>query len=94
MRKYYLDTSGLSTPLEFMPEDIHSSIWTKISGLITEGTFAVTTEIYEELGLLPGPIGDCIKANESCLQLELEDNSWPWQEYLEHYEQMKVSMRA
>jgi hypothetical protein len=56
-----------------MPEDIHSSLWLKIAGLITEGKFAVTVEIYEELTHLPGPIGDCIKANGAVLQLEIEE---------------------
>ena len=57
MKKYCLDTSGLSNPLESMPEDIHSSLWLKIAGLVVDGKFAVTAEIYEELGHLPGPIG-------------------------------------
>ncbi|WP_315830989.1 DUF4411 family protein [Bradyrhizobium prioriisuperbiae] len=90
MKAYCLDTSGLSTPLEFMPEDIHSSIWAGVADLIAAGKFAVTTEIYEELGHLPGPIGDCIKANEANLQLEIEEEFWDWKAYVANYEEMKI----
>jgi Zn-dependent peptidase ImmA (M78 family) len=76
MKKYCLDTSGLSNPLEFMPEDIHPTPWAKIAGLVTGGTFAVTVEIYDELKLLPGPIGECIKANDAALQMEVGEENW------------------
>jgi hypothetical protein len=94
MKKYCLDTSGFSNPLEFMPEDIHTSIWAKIAGLVADGTFAVTVEIYEELEHLPGPIGDCIRENEIALQMEIEEENWDWQAYLAHYEDMKVRHAA
>jgi hypothetical protein len=90
MKKYCLDMSGLSNPLEFMPEDIHSYMWGKIAELVTDGKFAVTVEIYEELTHLPGPIGECIKANAAVLQLEIEEETWDWQAYLANYEEMKV----
>ncbi len=45
MKAYCLDTSGVSNPLEFMPEDIHTSIWAAIAKLVTDGKFAVTTDI-------------------------------------------------
>jgi hypothetical protein len=89
MKKYCLDTSGLSNPLEFMPEDIHPTIWAKMAGLVTSGTFAVTVEIYEELKHLPGPIGECIKANGPALQMEIEED-WDWKTYLAHYEELKI----
>jgi hypothetical protein len=90
MKAYCLDMSGVSAPLEFMPEDIHSSIWSSVAGLVTSGKFAVTTEIYEELCHLPGPFGECIKANETSIQLEVEEDSWDWQTYLAHYEDLKT----
>jgi hypothetical protein len=90
MKAYCLDTCGISAPLEFMPEDIHPSIWAGVAALVAAGTFAVTTEIYEELTHLPGPIGDCIRANQENLQLEIEEESWDWQTYLAHYEEMKI----
>jgi hypothetical protein len=94
MKKYCLDTSGLSNPLEFMPEDIHPTPWTKIAGLVTSGTFAVTVEIYDELKLLPGPIGECIKANDAALQMEVGEEDWDWATYQRHYEEMKVRHEA
>jgi hypothetical protein len=90
MKAYCLDTSGISSPLEFMPEDIHLSIWAGVAALIAAGTFAVTVEIYDELTHLPGPIGDCIKANQDNLQLEIEEESWDWKTYLGHYEEMNI----
>ena len=90
MKAYCLDTSGVSTPLEFMPEDIHSSIWASVAALVTAGKFAVTTEIYEELCHLPGPFGDCVKANEPNLQLEIEEETWDWKTYVAYYEELKI----
>jgi hypothetical protein len=94
MKAYCLDTSGLSTPLEFMPEDIHTSIWANVAVLVAAGKFAVTSEIYEELCHLPGPIGDCIKANETKLQLEIEEETWDWKTYVAHYEEMKAKYES
>jgi len=89
MKKYCLDTSGFSNPLEFMPEDIHPTIWAKMADLVTRGTFAVTVEIYEELKHLQGSIGECIKDNDTALQMEIEED-WDWNAYLIHYEEMKI----
>src|SRR5262249_45724570 len=94
MKAYCLDTSGVSAPLEFMPEDIHPSIWSSVVGLVTSGKFAVTAEIYDELCHLPGSIGDCIKANQENLQLEIEEDTWDWKTYVAHYEDMKTKYAA
>jgi len=94
MKKYCLDTSGLSNPLEFMPEDIHPTPWAKIAGLVASGTFAVTVEIYDELKLLPGSIGECIRANGGVLAMEVGEEDWDWTTYQHHYEQMKVRHEA
>jgi uncharacterized protein DUF4411 len=91
VRKYCLDTSGFSSPLENMPEDIHATLWLSVAKLVEGGTFAVTTEIYEELELLPGAIGDCIKKNKAHLHLEIEDEGWDWRTYLDHVERMSVT---
>jgi len=48
-KKYCLDTSGLSNPLEAMPEDVHSTLWKSVASVICAGKFAVTKEIYDEL---------------------------------------------
>jgi hypothetical protein len=91
VKGYCLDMSGLSSPLEHMPEDIHTALWTGVSKLIAGDKFAVTTEIYEELEHLPGPLGECIKKNKRNLQLEIEDADWDWQTYLGHVERMRVA---
>jgi Domain of unknown function (DUF4411) len=85
--------SGLSTPLENMPEDIHRVLWTKVAKIVASGKFAVTTEIYEELEHLPGPIGDCVKASKASLVLEVEEDSWDWPTYLAHIERMRVAYK-
>jgi hypothetical protein len=90
VKEYCLDMSGLSTPLEHMPEDIHTVLWTEVAKLVESGKFAVTTEIYEELENLPGQIGECIKGNRQNLQLEIEDSDWDWQTYLGHVERMRT----
>jgi hypothetical protein len=94
MKAYCLDTSGFSTPLENMPEDIHSVLWSHVAKVVDAGKLAVTTEIYEELVHLPGPIGQCIQNNKSQLELEIEQDGWPWQKYLEHVERMRCTYEA
>lgn len=74
-----------------MPEDIHTVLWTNVAKLVTDGKFAVTTEIYAELELLPGQIGGCIKNNKANLHLEIEDEEWDWQTYLDHVERMRIA---
>ena len=74
-----------------MPEDIHTTLWAEVAKLIERGKFAVTTEIYEELEHLPGPIGECVKSNKANLQLEIEDSDWDWQAYLGHVERMCIA---
>src|ERR1700739_1566964 len=86
--------SGLSTPLENMPEDIHKILWGKVAKIIASGKFAVTTEIYEELTHLPGPIGECVKAHEASLALEVEEETWDWPTYLAHIERMRVTYKS
>jgi hypothetical protein len=94
MKKYCLDTSGVSNPLGFMPEDIHPSIWASVAKLVTSGKCAVTAEIYEELCHLPGTFGECLKANEENIQLEVEEETWDWQSYVATYEEMKATYQA
>jgi Domain of unknown function (DUF4411) len=91
VKEYSLDMSGLSAPLEHMPEDIHTALWTEVAKLVEGGKFAVTTEICEELEHLPGPIGECVKKNKANLHLEIEDEDWDWQTYLGHVERMRVT---
>ena len=90
MKAYCIDTSGLSNPLEHMPEDIHKRLWSKISNIIHAGKLAATTEIYDELTHLPGPIGEFLKASKGAVQLEVGDAAWDGATYLGHAARMQI----
>jgi hypothetical protein len=82
MKKYCIDTSGISNPLETMPEDIHESAWRKIKERIISGEFAVTKEIFDEMVHIVGTVGECIKASESELVLEVGEGDWDYEAYV------------
>lgn len=84
MTRYCVDTSGISSPLVDLPEDIFPSVWVPIRALITSRAFAVTTEIYEELKRIEGGVGDCIRNHKDCLVFEVGDESWPYVDYINH----------
>ncbi|MBN2341050.1 MAG: DUF4411 family protein [Deltaproteobacteria bacterium] len=90
-KKYCLDTSGLSNPLETMPEDIYKRLWEQITERIESGIFAVTTEIYEELERLPGRIGQTIKDNKSNLVMEVGAKDWDWPKYVAHSRNLNIT---
>lgn len=90
---YCLDTSGLSNPLENMPEDIFPVLWARICVEIENGKFALNREIYDELTHLNGPVGDCIKRCKHNLILEIGEGDWDWEDYLAHVERMRVQYR-
>ena len=94
MKAYCLDTSGLSTPLEHMPEDIHTVLWKRVEEVVVDGKFAVTTEIYEELVYLPGKVGKCIADHKSQLRLEVGEDGWEWKTYLDHFERMRQTYES
>ena len=90
MKKYCFDTSGISNPLEQMPEDIHVSMWNDFETKISSGIIAVTTEIYEEMSAgIYGNIGIAIKESKSLMVLEIGDPSWNWNSYIGHVSRMK-----
>lgn len=84
MKRYCFDTSGLSNPLEMMPEDIHESMWRKIVSILESDSVAVTTEIYEEMTHISGIVGECVRTNRSSLVLEVNQSGWNWQSYVAH----------
>lgn len=84
MKKYCLDTSGISNPLESMPADIHESMWTKVIEILKSGCVAVTPEIYDEMIKIPGIVGDHIRSNKDKLILEVNKGDWNWSSYLTH----------
>jgi hypothetical protein len=89
MKKYCFDTSGLSNPLENMPSDIHDSLWVQVLEFFEAGNVAITTEIYEEMILLPDGIGDQIKAAKESLILEVGESTWNWQDYINNSNRMQ-----
>lgn len=89
MRKYVFDTSGLSNPLEVMPEDIHVTLWGKVMTIFSTGHVCVNTEIFEEMILIDGYVGSQLINMESAIKLEIGDEDWSWQRYLEIFNQMK-----
>lgn len=90
-KMYCFDTSGISNPLEVMPEDIHESMWAKVMEVIAAGKIAVTTEIYQELTHIPGAVGECIKTNKANLVLEVSQGAWDWSQYAQHVAEMNVT---
>lgn len=90
MKRYCFDTSGISNPLETMPEDIHVSMWSQFCDLVEKGDIAVTVEIFEEMELLPGNVGNCIKDNKNELVLDVGNTNWDWQTYVDHSARMNT----
>lgn len=88
MKRYCFDTSGLSNPLETIPEDIHVNIWRQVRNFIQSGEIGVTTEIYTELVRLPGEMGICIRSSKAELILEVNDDGWDWRSYLQYSTEM------
>jgi Domain of unknown function (DUF4411) len=86
MKKYCLDTSGFSNPIQGMPEDIYVSLWTQVCDRVKAGYFAATAEVYEELILLPGDVGQCLKDHEAEVKLEVGIENWDFQSYLAHFD--------
>lgn len=82
MKKYCFDTSGISNPAETMPQDIHESLWRQFQAEIEAGSIAVIAEIYAEIVLIPGQIGECIKDNKDNLIMEVGEENWDWNKYI------------
>jgi len=82
-KKYCFDTSGISNPLQRMPDDIFPSLWKKVVTIIESGRVAITTEIYDEMVNIRGMVGDCIIRNKQLMVLEVADNAWNWPTYIE-----------
>lgn len=89
MKKYCFDTSGISNPLENMPIDIHGSLWEQLLEFFESGNVAITTEIFDEMVLLPDGIGERIKAAKDTLVLEVGEPVWGWQGYIENSNRMQ-----
>jgi len=96
-KKYCLDTSGISNPLEYMPENISlfKEVWVLVRSHIESGSFAVTREIYDELCMIsPGEICECCKNNKDQLLLEVGDKTWDYTTYIRHVNEMTAKHKA
>lgn len=82
MKKYCFDTSGISNPLEFMPKDIHESLWSYVLEFIGDGNIAVTKEIFDEMVYIPSGIGEFLSDSKDAIILEVGQSSWDWQAYI------------
>lgn len=91
MKRYCFDMSGISTPLEMMPPDIHKTMWEKITEMLASGVIAVTREIYDEMCHIGGVVGDCIKKNQGQLVLEVDQDDWDCYQYIEHVAKMQIT---
>jgi len=95
MKKYCFDTSGISNPLETMPEDIHESMWSEFKTKCLEaGIVAVTAEIYSEMEHISGTVGDCIKEHKTEMLLEIGGADWDWNSYIDHTNRMQDEYKA
>jgi len=82
MKRYCVDTSGLSTPLGRMPDDIYQPVWDMVISVLETGAVAVTQEIYEEMeGSLRGVVGTFIDTNRDLMVLEIGQDTWDWPSY-------------
>lgn len=95
MKRYCLDTSGITNPLHDVPEDIHSTLWNRIAKIIEAGEIAVTAEIYGELkGTIWSPIGGVIDSHSSSLVLEVAQGDWDHVTYVSEVSSMIQKYQA
>jgi hypothetical protein len=85
MKRYCLDTSAFSNPMEAMPEDIYERLWSELCERVEAGVFATTAEVYSELTHLMGNVGNCVQVHKDKLLLEIGNDSWDWETYLQTY---------
>lgn len=88
MKRYCLDMSGFSNPIQDMPEDIHVTLWEQLCDRVRHGDFAATEEVYEELTHIPGQVGQCIKDHKAEIVLEIGSGDWHCTAYLALYDQL------
>lgn len=90
MAKFCIDTSGLSNPYDTMPEDIHGSLWTAVRKFIQDGHAAVTKEVFDEMILIDGGLGDFIAGAKDAVLHEIGQDHWDWNSYVAHVARMQT----
>ena len=88
MKKYCLDMSGFSNPIQAMPEDIYVSLWAQLCDRVTAGQFAATAEVYDELTHISGKVGRCLVDHEAEIKLEVGTGDWDFATYLRHFDML------
>ena len=94
MKKFVLDTSGLSKPIQDMPPHRHKRLWNCIKQSIGNGVFATTEEVFEEeMLLLPDGIGAYMADNRSSIVLDFGDPYVNWNDYVITANEMQILYR-
>lgn len=94
MKRYCFDTSGISNPVETLPDDIYEPIWHGVIRLIEDGSIAVTTEIYDQMhGSIQSLVGECIDRNKANMLLEIGDEDWDHSAYTAVVRAMQIRYR-
>ncbi len=92
-KEYCIDTSGISNPLETMPIDIYEILWAKVTDLLISGRASITQEIYDEMILIPADVGGAVKNHSDELILDVGDDAWEWQSYIDLSTKMQDDFR-
>lgn len=83
MSKYCFDTSGISNPVQNMPDDLFPKLWSSFCRYIDDGSIAVTKEIFDEMCLISGRIGQHIQQAKKIIIYEVLDDKWDWSAYID-----------
>lgn len=89
-----MDTSGLSNPLESLPEDIFGQLWARVREIIEAGHVCCNAEIMEEMNSIEGTLGECLAACAGTMCHEVGNGDWDWPTYVEHFDRMKIEYEA
>ncbi|WP_288902381.1 DUF4411 family protein [uncultured Sneathiella sp.] len=92
MKRFCFDNSGFSNPYQNMPEYIphYQPIWNEVRQTILSGIIGTTKEIYDEMCLIEGDLGNCIKNNQDAILLEVGDVGWNFDRYLAEFNRMRT----
>jgi len=66
-------------------------LWDRVRKTVEDGKIGFNTEIMEELGSITGQLGECLQACAKSCCFEIGNDDWPWEEYIEHVEALKVT---
>lgn len=89
--RYCFDNSALSNPWDRdnLRKSLFPSVWKFVGEKISDGIIAVTKEIFDEMILIDGGLGDFIKQNKSTMLFEIDQNNWDWKGYIKTASRMQ-----